>query len=262
MVMIDFAKARFIVNEPFITNDNIIKMLLYLSLTQIWVPIDKYIYSIVPPCWYLSMIMVLYFFQGWLCYLCNKLNIREKIISVIVTVIFLILITVLFQNNSFSNYILYFSPITRIVNFWIAIVIGNIYGKNKVRLGNIQYGIRTSIQIGAVVLFVFSLFLNIGDVWQYNLFYFAVGLLLIVALAMEGGVSQISKNPIIFSLSSITDIIFIIHTPIFVYTRIVNNYLFHINVYLISLVSITVLIIVAYFFRYLKNRYVNIWRLV
>lgn len=230
-----------------------IKSVLYLSLTQVWIPIEEYIYSIVPACWYLSMVMVLYFFQYWLVYFTKTLKRIHKFYWGAFATLVLSLLTILLKDNDYCNYILYFFPFTRLIDFWLGIILGMLMFEDK---GIIKTLTQTIIQLAAIVIFSVSLFVYPSLPWQYNVYYLLVAMLLVGSCSLkEGIVSRISNHPIIYKLADVTYIVFIIHHAVFPWIAAVNNNLLHMNGTIISFFAIAIVVGLAFILKASASRF-------
>lgn len=234
--------------------DFFVQVLLYLTLTQIWIPKDSFYYAIVPACWYLSMTMVLYFLQPLLLSFAKKLSEKGKIAVSFLCMIFLGILTLCLKDTEYGAYIMYFFPLTRAIDFFIAINVGVIVKKQALcdtRRKKIDW---TVIELISLISLIASLFSRVETIWQQNIFFMPIALIVVSVFSQDAGmISMLARSKWILSFANITYIIFIIHHVIYSYMEFINKYILHFSAWKISITTLIITVITSYCLQSLRN---------
>ncbi len=234
----------------------IANIILKVFLLQIWVPEGSFYYGPNGVCWFLSVMMFLYFLFPFILKLIKKLKGKNALV-ITALIIFAIRILIasiipLFCSDDkmalFSqHYITYYCPLYRLGDFLVGCLLGRYFLQYKKDVSKI---FDTIVEIVAVVLGVVALFIrykvNMPDSFHSTIIFTPSAILLVWVFAKNSGfLTKIFTNKATIFLGELTDVVFLIHVQaldwcqliIFYFVKNLNTYVLVAIILIITFVS-------------------------
>lgn len=193
---------------------NFPKAVCNLLLINAWIPNQNYYYSFNSVSWFLTLVVFFALVTKPLIKQIKKTTRRTSIILLTIIIVIEIILSLVFQNKTYSHWLLYICPAVRLLDYINGMLLCKIMmGKTRVNEKNnyaLQFGIIATIII-VLVLLETSFFIN-SD-WYLNAVWIISILLLLGMLVCEEGTVDriIFKNKIILFIASISFELFLIH---------------------------------------------------
>lgn len=219
-----------------------------ITLTQSFIPI-KYIYfSFNTPSWSISTELFFYLLFPILIWCIDKLkNHKYKKGFLIVYALIIPLLMLIIPKNYYKA-LFYINPFLRIFDFFIGILIYELYLKINKHESKINFHILEVLSI--IVLLVFFVFhKSIPNVMRFSIYYWIPISLMILAFSFQKGFlsGYLSNNKLIL-LGEISFGFYMFHKLILYYFGVLNTLYFHIeNEYYFIIIIFTLSILMSYF---------------
>jgi peptidoglycan/LPS O-acetylase OafA/YrhL len=242
------------------------KVLTYLTMTQIYIPVDKYFFSFNCLAWYVSCLMALYLIYPFIIFIIHKLNITTtiKLLFALVLVWLLsYLLATRYLNSDFISYywVLYIMPTGRIFNFISGIIACLLFLKTR---NSIKSGLKLNILELLVSIIFFVCLIVMPQVPEefYLSFYLMpfITILIIVYSYQKGFISKFIGNKYLSTLG-------ILVYPFFMFHQLVIRYFmafrpFGLNVLPIIGVSFGVTLLISSLYLVLQSVFVRIYQTI
>ena len=245
---------------------NIKKLVLCIPLIQTLIPIQDINQSFNGAAWFLSSLFIIYLCTPFLLHLNykNKDSLKSNIIKMfIIYVIYIILLFIIlkFVGDKYKISLMYCSPFLRIFQYYLGILLANIYllFKDKHKSNNSLLEIVSIILFLILFIFTPTISKKIGSILNidylstmisYSIYIF-ISLFTIYIFSFDKGIiSKFLSNSINLYLGNISFYIYIIHLPLIEITYhflvkyklfITPIYYFLPIVYLISTIGLSIL---------------------
>lgn len=219
----------------------LLKCVLHATLTQTFVPIKEYYYSLNGLSWYLSVSLFLYFAFPWILSGIKK-NSNQKCIwnsflAWLIIAVFVACSELYFaDNDNLFVYLNYVCPVLRLFDFFIGCNFGILFIRNKGRLTETRANVLEGITILLIVLQIW--FLNsehttiVTRILGHSTFLYAPTSIALVYLFAEskGIFSKLLTNRLTIYLGDISPYGYLIHVQVILYLNYFFQYFCGINV--------------------------------
>lgn len=224
IVIFSFLKNGFL---PVDIIQAVIQLLLCVLLLQSWIPIREYYFAYNAVGWYLSVMVFLYFLEPLLIKVAAKLKIHEKYIIGIILFNLLVLLTFAFKDTKLENWVLYISPFTRAIEYFIGIITGSVfaykYNKNNGDEKSIRWSILEVLSVTGIVL---ALSANVPKYLSQLIWFIPFAIFIIWIFSNGRGIlTKVFSNKITLYVADVSFIIYITHQIIFRYVWLLNEYI-------------------------------------
>lgn len=201
--------------------------------------------------WFLSSILLSYFFAPTLLKMVKSLSDRGQKILIALISIGILALSISLIGNTWATWVIYICPITRMIEF----LFGMLLAKMKERMPSEKRGGNSEIFGIAIML----IFLYVGNylpdaVTQGIWFIVPSCILLLVFYDGKGKISERLNTKPVMKIAELSMYIYFIHQVIDMYMEIFNKYIYPINQYLLFLLGIFLPIMGAYFIEKLIKR--------
>lgn len=250
----------------------IIDIVLHSSLTQVWVPYSKYYQTLNGPAWYLSVMVFLYLMFPLLLKTIKKTkSTRECIIKIFVlyAVQFIIAeIARMFgsvdRTAMFScQWIVYFCPLSRLVDFMIGSYVGWLFIHAK---ENIRWKCSWIFELVILAITTVSIYLYITETtvlsseWiKYTLLFTPSSVLLIWVVARGGIIAKVLNNRVLIWVGNLSPYTFLIHKVVIKYVDKVSSFIIRkpVNAVVLAIFSFAVTVLLALIYQYVERKVRN-----
>lgn len=228
----------------------------FLLIIQAWFPDEGIYFAINPVCWYMSLVV---FFA-----LCEPIILKVlciikkriyKYILILLFVVLLVMLTLSLGSRESASYVLYIFPLTRLCDYICAILVGNIIREYGIVNHNGNYNIKyTVVEIASLVLLIISMLADVPIVWQYNVFYLLIGIIVVGIFSLSKGyVTKLANNALVIRFADISYIIFIIHQLTYMVIHMINKVVLQLSTPCICILALIITVVEALIWEKLHN---------
>jgi peptidoglycan/LPS O-acetylase OafA/YrhL len=239
------------------------KIVSYLTMTQIYIPIDRYFFSFNSLSWYVSCLMALYLIYPFIIYIIHKLQIMTYVrLGILLFIVWMgsFIFSSNYVNSDFntSYWILYVMPTGRIFNFISGIIACIIFLNTRRNILSLKHNI-----LEIIVLFAFIISLTIipyiPKVYLLSFYLMPfITILLIIFSPQKGYISKLIGNKYISLFGGLV-------YPFFMFHQLVIRYIITYKAFSFTGVSIIYIsffttILLSSFYIVLRYIFVRIYR--
>ena len=208
-----------ILSNPF---EYFILSIIHLSLLQSFIPLIGVYFNFNSPSWSISDEMFFYLMTPFLFSV--LLYSKNKIISIILTLITLLFLGMFFVPVKYHHSIFYINPFVRILDFILGILIFLLF--KRIKTIEIPKWHMNCLEFCSIIIFIlfFIYHNNIPHVYRFSIYYWIPISLIILIFSFEKGiVSKTLSNKIILYLGEISFGFYMIHQLVIRYYVIIIN---------------------------------------
>ena len=202
------------------------RLVVYITMTQVYTTSDHYWFVLNGALWFISLMFTLYIVSLFTFKVIVKIkdSLKWNIVSSISLFVILFIYNMLMQRIPNNNYWLYICPIPRIMEFTLAALIANIYriySNMNTKNDFITKILFTGLEVFALFIFIVHNYIECGYlVWSF--IHIIPSLLIIFVFAVNKGYisALFSKKPFVF-LGNLSTPLYITHV---VFIRLIKDY--------------------------------------
>lgn len=232
----------------------IIKMITNLTLTQSFIPSEKYYFTFNSPSWSISDEMFFYLVFPLLL-LIPALGNKKTIVTLLSIVLLFPTLTLIIPEDYYHHFF-YINPLFRLVDFMIGIILYNIY-KNIVDKKLFTNRTFSLIEISSIIIFIcfFSFHSYIPAVARYSYYYWIPMSLIIFIFAFQKGIiSKFLSKKLFIHLGEISFGFYLYHHVLLKYIARFDAKFYHMNEYETIIFAFIITLIISHLsYKYFEN---------